>query len=423
MTEDFAVLDFAVVHATPERVARAIDAAWADAAAEPAPERNPTDTAKTTGLLGRLMSRKGGFGKSLQIKRLSLHPNSLVPHPPYARSTLRVPKMVESAIRLSAPAAPPAGKVTLIELFEDLEKEARLCKELSRFLPGEEIFFFRYSGSLHPGAHFAFHVYKDGRALRRAASESLAGDHGEAPWNAVDSGIPHPAEADSLPAPEAPAAQIMTPERQGAILAALGIDAESLFSDLADRTDVLVLSTEPGGAPLSELVERTKADLRVPPAFEEAAEAKVPPVPEAEPEPQPDPEPDPDPQDAAPAAPEPVPEPEPIPAAEPAPEPDAPALPPLSPLAADAPLPETPEAWEQEVTSLLLACVEAALPEADRVKWLQSFTAQLETGDIDGALQHASDLIAHVDRPVEDRERTAARLQALYAHLRTASTG
>lgn len=435
MTEDFAVLDFAVVHDTPASVARALGQIWSRAAAPPPPSAASLGE-KPSGLLGRLMSRREAVARQPKAPPLLLQPASAVPVPPYARTDPSLPALADSAIRLSAPHAPGAdGPITLIELFEDLGAEARLCQTLSTALQGKEIFFFRYSGSLHPGAHFAFHIYRDGRALRRAVSYSGAGDHGEAPWKATDTGMPHPCEADSLPAPEAPASDIMTPERQGAILSALGIEAEALFADLSDRSGVIVLSSAPGGAPLSELGigTRTGADLRRPPEI-----APETPPQEPEPEPQPEPEPEPAPPPAGPKAAKPArpersappprkaaePKAEPdAPVAEDAPAPDGPEMPRLSAKGPKAPLPSDPADWEQEVTALLLACVEAALPDGERIAWLQGFTARLESGDVEGALRDAAKLIESTGRPAPERTQARARLRRLYAHLRPDTTG
>ena len=83
----------------------------------------------------------------------------------------------------------------------------------------------------------------------------------------------------------------------------------------------------------------------------------------------------------------------------------------LDPHANAAPGPS----WEEEVMALLVDAVEHALPEADQVPWLDELTARLNEGDVCEALAEAQVLIAHSDRPTNERLRMAARLAALFA--------
>lgn len=66
-----------------------------------------------------------------------------------------------------------------------------------------------------------------------------------------------------------------------------------------------------------------------------------------------------------------------------------------------------------------MSCVQAALPEPERIAWLQGFTARLESGDVEGALKDAAQLIDSTGRPPKDRNKARARLRRLYAHLRS----
>ena len=80
-------------------------------------------------------------------------------------------------------------------------------------------------------------------------SASIDGTAPEADWYGADSGMPHPLETDSLPAPGTPNSEIMTPVRQAIILDALGIDPETLFAPLEDPTAVVLeLSDDPVAA-------------------------------------------------------------------------------------------------------------------------------------------------------------------------------
>lgn len=394
MTEDFAVLDFMLIPATPAQVAVALEQAWTDMGGAADASASAANEAPV-GLLGRLMKRKE-TEDVVKTPPLLLQTADAMAPPPFGRLDPRSEGLGNHPIRLSSPNAgadePP---LCLVEYQEDLTTTAKLAMAVSKTLSGQEVYYFRYSGSLHPGAHYAFHVYRDGRALRRAVSESSAGSHAEADWVSRDAGMPHSVEADSLPAPEAPPAEIMTPERQGSILVALGIDPEALFDGAEAGSDVIVLSTQDGGAPVSELAPRMQArdDVLVrPPEFSDAS--------------------GPDAESTQPGS------------------PDQPSIPSVSGsdgaaavfgIDSSADIPSDPAVWEEEVTGLLLSAVEAGLPEDERVAWLDGFTADLEIGDTEAALSKAEALILGLDAPHLDKAAAAARLRSLYAHLDGAS--
>ena len=372
MTEDFALVDFALVAAAPERAVQALGQVHAlQARASRAARRGGPAPAR--GLLARLRGRGAGGPTA----PLLIQPEGHLPPPPLAR--LLADDLGfgagETPFRVTAPIG--AAELVLVE-FRDADGETSpVAAALSAELPGQEVFRFRLSGARHPGAETAFHVYLDGRAVRRAASISPQGTAPEAEWRVVDAGIPHPVEADSLPHDRARAWEVMTPARLGAILAAMGVEADALFSPAPGRVS-LALSAAPGGAPLS-----TAARLLRP----------APPAPTGPPSPAP----------TDPAGPEPGGE----AAADTARRDGAPA--------ADAP---GDGAWEGEVTDILVAAVAHALPQEQQVPWLTDLTARLERGDVDGALAEAHALIARGDRPEAERAADAARFDALFGRER-----
>lgn len=353
MDEDFALLDFALVNAAPETVVAAFVEAHEAV-------KNGTETAPKKGLMGRLFGARGGAP-------LTLHaPNSL-PAAPLTRADISPPPEEPLPVRLSYPVGDDG--MTLIEFVEPEIGSSRVIRRLSKHLPSTDVFYFRYSGTRHPGADFSFHVYADGTPVRRVGSLSLKGDGPDAKWSVTDSGIPHTTEAGSLPHSNSPPHDIMTPERQGSILDALGVDPGNLFDQANTLSTTVVLSSATGGRPVSEL-QTAPQDFSV----------------------QTD--------DTPPAAPEP-------------PAPTAPE-PPSAPTE-DDPMP-APD-WETEVTGILLDAVDAGLPEAVQVAWLDGLTRKLESGDVGPALQDAMDLIAAGDRPEDQKTAASARLQALYAHM------
>jgi hypothetical protein len=400
MSDDFTLIDFALCAAPPARVCQALGQAHALRAA-----RAQAAPGARRGLLSRLLGR-GGAGRPAPL--LLQQPGHL-PAPPLMRF---MPDDLgfgagETPARLTAPVGEAA--LTLLEFRETDGETSPLCEALSGELPGAEIFYFRLSGARHPGAETAFHVYLDGRAVRRSASISPEGTTPEAEWRVVDTGIPHAVEADSLPHARARAWEIMTPERQGAILGAMGVEADLLFDPAARPPPggqiVVELSAEPGGRPLSDAVAhlsrdpaREGRDGRAAPAGPAApgpsgapapASAGAPPAPEA--------------AEAASHAAGPAAGPDVSQGGAPGPE-----------AGAGAPQPGDPEGWEAEVTRLLVAAVSHALPEEQQVPWLTRLTRKLETGEVESALAEARALIARGDRPKAEREADAARLDALF---------
>ncbi|SFB70469.1 hypothetical protein [Tropicimonas isoalkanivorans] len=361
MTEDFALIDFALSVRSPAEIAEAL------ARAQAAPSRaNP----EGGGVLSRLLRRFSGGGAAPGTTRSTL---SIQPPGTLGAGPLTRPVATDmgfsgpvSPVRLSSPIG--VAGLTLIEFREGDDETSHFCEALSAQLRGDEMFYFRYSGGRHPGAHFAFHIYQDGRMTRRAISFSPSGTAPEADWHGIDSGMPHPVETDSLPPPGVTASEIMTPARQSVILESLGVDPESLFMEMPDTLTVLELSDAPGGAPLSSA--RSVIEARTP-----KPEPVTPPAPAPQ------------------AAPEPV---------------------PAEPVSASAE-PDDPErSWEDEVTRILVEAAESALPPEIQVAWLDSLTARLVSGDIDSALADARQMIDRGRRTPAQKHAAAARLAELF---------
>jgi hypothetical protein len=394
----------------------------------------PDARGERRGFLGRLLGR--GTGAQAPAPLLIQSAGHLPP-PPLARL---LPDALgfgagDTPFRVSAPIG-EAGLV-LVEYREGDGEASPIAEALSAELPGQDVFRFRLSGARHPGAETAFHVYVDGRPVRRSASISPEGTAPEAAWRVVDAGIPHAVEADSLPHARARAWEIMTPARQGAILMAMGVEPDTLFDPAPGRVS-LDLSDAPGGRSLSAAGKLFRMQGAAPqaagshldePSPDAAAgdEGFEPDGPEAgrvgagsrgvrEPSPQP-----------APAA------------ARPAArssaqgagrsvEAEARAAGAVSGAAAGAAAgapaigpgesPGGETAWEAEVTQILVTAVAHALPEAEQVPWLTALTQKLEAGAVEEALEEARALIAQGDRPRAEREADAARLDALFGLTR-----
>lgn len=376
MTEDFALIDFALSARPPAEVAEAIGRVRAEQAPEEPPRR---------GFLSRILSglRRGEAGGK-RPPGLTLHPANTLADWPLTRVVLAdgMPAAANTPFRISGPIG-MAG-LTLIEFREDDQESSPLCEALSAELPGDELFYFRHSGSRHPGAHFAFHVYRDGRATRRAASVSADGIMAEAAWKGLDSGMPHPLETDSLPAPGTPNSEVMTPVRQAIILEALGVDPEALFAAGEEPgMVVLELSTEPGGRPLWEAAAFVEDQLRGP---GDPAPAKFAPGDGPEEESF-----RPDLGDA-----------------------DRAARAPTQSAARHAEESDAPASWEEEVTALLVSAVETSLPADEQVAWLDQLTSQLLGGDVDGALEEARRMIGTGTRSPAEKQADIARLAQLF---------
>ncbi|WP_116084292.1 hypothetical protein [Tropicimonas sp. IMCC34011] len=366
MSDDYALVDFALTQAEPAAVIPALGRSFATVAAA-ALARSADASGPERGFLARLRGRRR---RPAELPALRVQPASSLPDAP-----LMQPVATDlgfsargGAMRVTAPLG--SARLTLIELHEGNEGISPICQALSRELGGAEVFYFRNSGPRHPGADYAFHVYEGGRATRRASSRSPLGDAPEAPWEAIDGGMPHPVEVDSLPRPDPPAWQVMTPERQASILAALGLDPATLFDPPAPGAVQVALGTDPGGKPLSEAL--TRSGLRAPPGF---------------------------------AGP---------PAAPPDPEPQQ-AMGPTDALETDAEIPDPGSSdWEEEVTALLIEAVESGLPEESQIAWLNDLTRRLGAGDIDGALSDARTLMEAGGQDENERRATAARLYRLF---------
>ena len=412
MTEDFALVDFALTARSPVEVAEAIGRL-----------RTPSAGAGSGAaggwfghaLVSRILSRFPQTGtRPAAAPDLTLQPEGTLPPPPLVREILTEPGSSGSRgpVRLSGPLG--VAGLTLIEFRESDGDTSAFCEALSAELRGDEVFFFRHSGSRHPGAHYAFHVYQDGRAIRRAVSASRDGTMPEAEWTGIDDGILHPLETDSLAPPGAPKSEIMTPVRQAAILESLGIDPEMLFDPLGHPAEtVLELSTDSGGLPLSAL--RTSGEKGLPTFRRSGLGAAAVAAPEIDID-----------DDIASPPPEPAPTPESD--ATPRPKPDTavsasrssglwpwdenqPAESRAEPPAAPA---DPAPTWEEEVTNILLVAAESALPPQEQVAWLDRLTARLEKGEIDSALAEASEMILAGDRDDAEKAAAASRLAALF---------
>ncbi len=387
MTEDFALIDFALSARSPAEVAEAVGRA-ASGASTPSPTPAPTEAPKQ-GLLKRLL----GAGKSRQAARaagatteMRIQPAGTVGPTPLTRVVLTESSGAPGPVRISSPLG--VADLTLVEFLEGDGETSLFAERLSAELAGDELFYFRYSGSRHPGAHFAFHVYQGGRVTRRAESVSAEGDIAEAEWRGTDAGMPHPVEADSLPPPGTPQSEIMTPVRQAIILEALGVDPDLLFVQ-AEGAEMVVLelSTAATGRPLAEVQTVVREQLMpveapmeidspVEPLLAGAAAAGT----------------DADMRERVMEA---------VGAPGPAPAP------------AEAPH-SGEQSWEEEVTGLLVKAVESALPEEQQVGWLDQLTGQLLGGDIDGALEEARRMIFAGERPQVEKMADIARLAQLF---------
>ncbi len=378
MTEDFALIDFALSARSPDELAKAIGevrlAALPGSVGEAAPNRGK-------GLLSRLFGRIGKGAAPVSATELLLHPPGTLPDTPLMRIDLAetAGTGLRSPVRLIGPLG-TAG-LTLIELRDDDGETSAFCERLSGILRGDEIYYFRHSGSRHPGAHFAFHIYRDGRATRRSVSSSFDGTAPEAQWFGLDIGMPHPLEAESLPVPGAPNFEIMTPVRQASIIEALGIDPETIFIPSEDpEVVVLELASEPGGRPLAEVLLAMEEQRGLP--VGEPVEPLAPP--EAV-------------WREAPAS-------------------AAQGFAEAPPAFARAPWDEQKPApsWEEEVTRLLIGVVEAALPAEEQVEWLNDLTARLLEGDVDGALGEAQRMIDAGSLSPVEKKAVSARLARFF---------
>lgn len=449
MGEDFALIDFAFSARPPEEIVAAIGRIEA-AEARAARERGRA-AAAGGGFLSRLFRASGPRqGAAAVPAGLLIQPDGSLPPAPLAR-TRPEPVPDDPAglgpTRLTAPLG--EARLTLVEFLAGDGETVQFCEALSREFRGDEIFCFRHSGALHPGAHYAFHVYQDGRATRRAASVSARGTAPEAAWTGIDAGMPHPVEVDSLPPPGIPDFEIMTPMRQGSILAALGLDPDRLFAPPGPEMAVLELTRDPGGAALAEApVILAHRQRRQRPTLRAVAGGMAPTPTPAPAQATDDPS---GPPDALPTGTEPQPAaaaaaaagmsaaaaPGPVPdrvrtAPTPPPVPEAPAALPAD-ISADAPVagragggspfdsvrppwerPGAALSWEEEVTTILVRAVESALAPDEQVAWLDMLTRHLELGELDTALGKALEMIAAGRRPEAARAAAAKRLSELF---------
>jgi len=357
MSDDFAVLDFALVALPPRAVVRALADSQDGSPASAPPPR--------TGWLSRLFGRSPA-PEAPARPRQALQPPGTLPEGVIVRQESDDMGFSEAdhPMRISAPVGREG--LTLIELREPADHQASLrLLALSLMLetrhPGTELLGFRLTGARHPGGEYAFTVYRDRHVARRLATWSPEGLGEDAPWEVTDTGTPHPAEAVLEPGP-APADRL-TPAMLASLLEELGVDPDAFLEDRSGYTEVLEISSRPGGIPLHRL---TPAQI-----------------------------------DAALAARAPAPEPAPAIEMPPDMQPEHPAA------------PDTAASWEDEVTALLLDAVTDALPEPEQVPWLDALTDELEAGETEAAMARACDLLARGTRPQAVRDAAARRLATL----------
>ncbi|MEM9249074.1 MAG: hypothetical protein AAGB05_10290 [Pseudomonadota bacterium] len=378
MTDDFYLVDFALLRAPLPEVATALGTIAA-ASGAPAPSGPGTDgSAAAHSWLGRVSRLwPAQKGPPPGTRPLLIQDKGHLPPAPLARF---MPDDLgfgagETPFRVTAPIG-EAG-LTLLEFREGDSGRSSIAAALSAQFPGTDVFYFRLSGLHHPGAETAFQIYQNGNATRRSASHSAEGINPEADWRVTDSGIPHTLEADSLPPTRARAWEVMTPERQGRILSAMGIQPDALFAPDPDAR-VIELSTAQGGRGLDQIAQVLSDRAR------SAAKTDAPGPPSAAAV---------SPQAAAGH----------VPASSPAPR-----------SGSGAGSGEMDADWDAEVTGILVTAVAHALPEAEHIPWLTHLTAQLEAGNVDAALAEAKALIEMGDRPPEERQRDAERLMVLF---------
>ncbi len=387
MTNDFTLVDFALMGVRPAKVAHALgDLAQGT---EPSGKAQPKGRPGVWARASRLFAPRAAASGAARVLRVQ--PPGHLPPPPLARF---MPDDLgygagETPFRITAPIG--AADLTLIEFREGDGDVSVIAQSLARAFPGERVYYFRLSGTQHPGSDTAFHIYLDGRATRRAASISANGTNPEADWRVVDSGMPDTLEADSLPPIGARAWDVMTPERQGRILEAMGVEPDALFTPDLERTSV-ELSTAPGGLELHEVWQifsaPTPTTTREQPVEPDRPAAEAAPVPASVSQ-HADRDTDAVETEAAGA---------------------------LSRPSAEGPDTDIPQDlnWDTEVTSILVTAVAHALPEDEQIPWLTHLTSQLEAGDVKTALSEARTLIEMGDRPAEERARDAQRLSELF---------
>ena len=421
MSEDFAILDFALVAADPDTVALAL--ARGLSSQDGTKDGEPEETPDRKGLLSRFVAARLGARGSGGLDLMVQHPETMR-EPPFARRDIGALRDAHTEpLRVSGPVG--TRGLTFVEFLEPEIGQSSVAKALSAQLPGEDIFYFRYSGARHPGADFAFHVYHAGRASRRAASLSFNGATEEANWSSTDSGIPHAVEAGCLPPPNTPKSGIMTPGRQARILKALGIEPEDLINPDPEQQRSFVLSRTSGGTPVEEAirhVEPKPVPVEEPAAKRPKSKVPVIELPEREEQSTEQPEANVDPADQTASASTLA-----LREAEAAHAPTA-GTEAAGDLAPEGPPSELPPAepvpdvgtkdWENEVTAILLDAVEDALPEGDQISWLDALTKQLESGDVVGALREASRLILSGSRSNDEKRTAVERLTALYSKIR-----
>lgn len=388
MTEDFAVLDFALVDVPPLAVAEALERAR-QGGFQPSPEAEATEPEeeRKTGILFKIFGREAPPPQPepevrVHVPPLMVQRTDSLPEAPITRLVQADMGFgaQEDPVRLSAPAG--GLGLTLIEFRNHHEVAlSEMLKSLSAKLPGSELFGFRYSGQRHDGADYAFAVYREGELLRMRSSRSPAGISDDADWKGIDHGRPHKLEATLPRANTRLPDTILTPEMQYDILQALKIEPDDLFDPTIPYAQRLVLSVEPSGVPLETAIQRAVAGEDIHAITDIPSDS---------------------PKVASPSA-----------AAVPAPQ----SFQADETLAAhlSGPGPETVDDWEGEITGLLVDAVEDSLPPDQHVPWLNTLTDQLESGDIEGAISKARALINQGTRPVEERRAAADRLAALFS--------
>ena len=361
MTEDFAVLDFALVDvpalAVVEALQRARQGGYTSADVDMPEEK------ENTGLLSRLF---GGRSDSTEMPRIDVPPYRVQPSDSLPAGPIT--RLVQGdmgfgsdqdPIRVSAPVGP--RKLTLIEFRNHAaEQPAPLLRSLSASLPATEIYAFRYTGERHSGAEYAFAMYEDDDMVRMRSSISAQGNDEDADWRGIDQGNTTALEKHAgLPRVNLAFPQkVLTPDMQYALLQALEVEPDTLFDPDVPYEVQMILAVSETGQSVEEALENALKAKDHQPTIIRSEPAPAGPFDEIE--------------------------------------------------------PDIPDDWEGEITGLLVDAVEDALPPEEHVPWLNQLTAQLERGDIEGAMIKAQSLIHRGNRPEAVRNAAADRLTTLF---------
>lgn len=245
MTEDFAILDFALLRAPADQVAKALEQI-------PAVATEASSAAGKPGLIKRLFGKqpKEKAPSAPVPKRLKVQPADSLGPAPLARMVLTDMGYgaEDDPVRLRGPVG--AADLTLIELRDRTAPgDSVQLRHLSQVFAGTEVFGFRISGKRHPGSDCAFVTYMDGKPTRVLASSLPGSAQESADWTHTDKGLPQPIEAEALPGRKDPR---LTHDGVSALVTALGVEPHTLFAPASPYPMVIVLSGAEGGMPVAE---------------------------------------------------------------------------------------------------------------------------------------------------------------------------